>query len=137
MRRMTNRYVVDAHALIWYLEGNSRLGAAARSALADPQNELFLPIIALAEACWIVEHGRARIPSVTHLLADIDADPRITLMPLDRVTLEVSLTLTGIGEMHDRQIIAAALSLAGTGQGVALLTRDESIRDSGLVPVTW
>jgi PIN domain nuclease of toxin-antitoxin system len=137
MRRVTNRYVVDAHALIWYLEGNSRLGAGAQSALADPQNELFLPIIAVAEACWIVEHGRCRIPSVAQLLSDVDADPRITLVPLDRETLETSLVLTTIGEMHDRQIVATVLNLAATGQEIVLLTRDESIRNSGLVSVTW
>jgi PIN domain nuclease of toxin-antitoxin system len=137
MRRVTNKYVVDAHALIWYLEGNSRLGAGARSALADPQNELFLPIIALAEACWIVEHGRSRVPSVAQLLSDVDADPRIALLPLDRATLDASLVLTAVGEMHDRQIVAAVLNLAATGQEVALLTRDETIRNSGLVSVIW
>jgi PIN domain nuclease of toxin-antitoxin system len=134
---VTNRYVVDAHALIWYLEGNSRLGTGARSALADPQNELFLPIIALAEACWIVEHGRSRIPSVAQLLADVDADPRITLVALDRATLDASLALTAIGEMHDRQIVATALNLAAAGQETVLLTRDESIRNSGLVSIIW
>jgi PIN domain nuclease of toxin-antitoxin system len=134
---MSDRYVVDAHPLIWYLEANSRLGANARAVLADPQSELFLPIIALAEACWIVEHGRCRIPSISNLLAHVDADPRIVLVPLDRPTLDRSLTLTTIGEMHDRQIVATALQLTGGGGQVALLTRDENIRLSGLIPTVW
>lgn len=74
---MTVRYVLDAHPLIWHPEANSRLGANARAVFADPQNELFLPIIALAEACWIVEHGRCRIPTVERLLTHVDADARI------------------------------------------------------------
>lgn len=134
---MSDRYVVDAHPLIWHLEANSRLGLNARAVLSDPDAELFLPVIALAEACWIVEHGRCRIPSVTHLLGHVDADPRIVLLPLDRATLDRSLTLTVIGEMHDRQIVAAALQLASGGQPVVLLTRDENIRSSGLVPTVW
>lgn len=134
---MPNRFVVDTHALIWHLEANSRLGANARAALSDPQSELFLPLIALAEACWIVEHGRSRIPTVAHLLGHVDADPRILLVPLDRATLDRSLGLTAIGEMHDRQIIATALQLTGPGEVIFLITRDESIRRSSLVPVVW
>jgi len=134
---MSISYVVDAHPLIWHLEANSRLGVNAHAVLADPQSKLFLPIIALAEACWIVEHGRCRIPSVAHLLGHVDADSRIVLLPLDRSTLDRSLTLTTIGEMHDRQIVATAVQLASGGAQVALLTRDDNIRRSGLVTTIW
>jgi PIN domain nuclease of toxin-antitoxin system len=134
---MSHRHVVDAHPLIWHLEANSRLGANARAVLSDPHNELFLPIIALAEACWIVEHGRCRIPSIAHLLGHVDADSRIALIPLDRAILDLSLTLTMIGERHDRQIVATALKLSDGGEQVSLLTRDENIRLSGLVTTVW
>jgi PIN domain nuclease of toxin-antitoxin system len=134
---MATDYVVDAHALIWFLEGNSRLGTNARAAMQDPASVLHLPVIALAEACWAVERGRCRIPSVTHLLADVDADPRIILVPLDRTILERSLTLLTLSEMHDRQITATALHLAAGGPAVALLTRDSDITSSGLVPIVW
>jgi PIN domain nuclease of toxin-antitoxin system len=137
MSQPLSRYVLDAHALIWYLEGNSRLGAGARSVLANPQSELFLPIIALAEACWIVEHGRSRIPSVDDLLTHVDADPRMVLVPLDRAILDISITLTAINEMHDRLIIATTLQLAEVEAEIALLTRDVNIRASNLVPIVW
>jgi PIN domain nuclease of toxin-antitoxin system len=106
---MADEYIVDAHSLIWFLEGSQRLGMNARTAMRDPGSTLVLPVIALAEACWMVERGRSIIPSVAALLADVDADPRITLVPLDRDILDISLTLTAIGEMHDRQIVATAL----------------------------
>jgi PIN domain nuclease of toxin-antitoxin system len=106
---MASEYVVDAHALVWYLAGSPKLGANARAVMQDPASILVLPAIALAEACWTVERGRSVIPSVSSLLADIDADPRITVVPLDRATLDRSFTLTSIGEMHDRQIVATAL----------------------------
>jgi PIN domain nuclease of toxin-antitoxin system len=134
---VSGSYVVDAHPLIWHLEANSRLGPNARAVLLDPDAKLFLPSIALAEACWIVEHGRCRIPSIAHLLGHVDADTRITLLPLDRPTLDLSLTLTSIGEMHDRQIVATALQLAAGGNQIALLTRDENICGSGLVSTVW
>lgn len=137
MTSMANRYVIDAHALIWYVEDNPALGVNAGHVLDNPLSELFLPVIALAEACWAVERGRCRIPTVADLLSDVDADSRITLVSLDRPILALSLTLTAIGEMHDRQIAATALHLASTGDPVILLTRDANISASGLVPVLW
>jgi hypothetical protein len=35
---MAIKYVLDAHPLIWYLEGNPRLSATAKSLIDDPSN---------------------------------------------------------------------------------------------------
>jgi PIN domain nuclease of toxin-antitoxin system len=134
---MANEFVVDAHALIWFLGACPRLGVQARAAMQDPASVLYLPVIALAEACWAVERGRTSIPSVASLLGDVDADPRIVLVPLDRAILDISLTLTAINEMHDRQIAATALYLALPPAVVPLLTCDGNITASGLVQVLW
>jgi PIN domain nuclease of toxin-antitoxin system len=134
---MSDEYVLDAHALLWFLLGSPRLGAAARAAMLDSASVLYLPIIGLAEACWAVERGKCAIPSVAALLADMDADSRILLVPLDRAILELSLTLNSIREMHARQIVATALQLFGSGSSLALLTCDQNITASGLVPVVW
>jgi len=48
-----------------------------------------------------------------------------------------TLSLTSIREMHDRQIVATALILADAGTLTALVTRDQNITLSGLVPVVW
>lgn len=130
-------FVVDTHALVWYLEGNLRLGTDARKALSDPSSVLYIPVIVLAEICWIVEHGKSAIPTVSSLMNDIDADSRIILVPLDRATLDKSLALTNISEMHDRQIVASALILADTEPGVALISKDEVIASSRTIPLVW
>ena len=134
---MTGNYAVDTHGLIWYLEDHPRLGVDAGRVMDNPAATLFLPAIALMEACWIVEHGRCRIPTVGDLLRDVDADPRFIFVPLDRETIDASLALTAIREVHDRLIVATAQRLILLGEADALLTRDNSIRQSGLVPVIW
>ncbi len=134
---MATKHILDAHALIWYLEGNPRLGMNAKLVLDDPQSELVLPIFALAEACWVVEHGKSSIATMNDLLFAVDADPRVTLVMLDRPTLNKSLTLNVIPEMHDRQITATALCLAEQGETVAIVTKDPDIRSSGLVSLVW
>ena len=55
---MSSRYVVDAHALIWYLESNTRLGSRAKAVLDDAASDLVLPVIALAEAAFVVSKGK-------------------------------------------------------------------------------
>jgi PIN domain nuclease of toxin-antitoxin system len=134
---MTTKYVVDTHALVWFVEGNPRLGARAKVVLEDQTSELIVPIIVLAEACWLIEHGRTSIPTIASFLVGADADPRVIVVPLDRVVLDKTLSLTAITEMHDRQIVATALLLTEQKQSVAVLTKDTTIRDSGLVPVIW
>ncbi len=134
---MANEFALDAHALVWFVGGNSRLGAKARATIQDPASILYLPIIALAEACWAVAAGKTAIPSVAAFLAVVDADPRIVLVPLDRAILDRSLTLPAINEMHDRLIAATALHLAGASSSMPLLTCDPDITASGLVTVVW
>jgi PIN domain nuclease of toxin-antitoxin system len=52
---VSNRYIVDTHALIWYLETNPRLGQQAKQVLAVVESKLVLPVIALAESALIID----------------------------------------------------------------------------------
>jgi PIN domain nuclease of toxin-antitoxin system len=79
---MANNHVLDTHALIWYLEGNKKLGAAPLAVMDDPMSELVLPAIALAEAMYIVAKGRTAIPTAPDLLNDVMSDDRIEILPL-------------------------------------------------------
>ena len=134
---MTTKYVVDTHALVWFLEENSRLGSNAKTVLEDPSSTLMIPIIVLAEVCWMIEHGKTSISTIHAFLDAIDSDPRVSVIPLDRAVLNKTSSLTSVTEMHDRQIVATALLLVDQGEAVSLLTRDGNIRDSGLVTVIW
>lgn len=134
---MPDRYSLDTHALVWHLEGNPRLSPTVQVAIDDPGSVLFLPIIALVEASWIVERGRTRIASVADLLYHVDTEPRLTVVPLDRDTFNLALGLTALGDMHDRLIVAATLGLTATGGSTTLITRDQMIQNSGLVSTLW
>lgn len=134
---MANKHVLDTHALIWYLEGNPKLGAAARAVMDDPVSELVLPAIALAEAIYIVDKGRTAIPTVPDLLNDVMGDTRIEILPLTWPILQQSLRANNVPEMHDRLIVATALSLEDLGHTVTILTKDTEINASALVQVVW
>ncbi|MEI2691219.1 MAG: PIN domain-containing protein [Anaerolineae bacterium] len=134
---MALKYVLDTHPLVWYLEGNPRLSQKAKAVIDDQGSDLVLPIIALAEATFIVERGRTGIPSVSDLLVSVQSDPRIEVYPLSLAILQRSLDATMIPEMHDRLILATAMQLHSLGHTVSLLTKDAFIARSGLAPIIW
>ena len=136
---MADKYILDTHALVWYLEGNSRLGSKAKTTMTAADSEMVLPLIALAEAAFLIEKGRIGIPSISNLLADVRNDERIEIQPLTMAIFERSLTSEGlrIPELHDRFIVSTGLYLQDLGHTVSILTRDEIITDSGILPVIW
>jgi PIN domain nuclease of toxin-antitoxin system len=134
---MATEYVVDTHAIVWFLEGNPRLGEKARAILENADSKLIIPLIVLAEACWIIERGRTSIPNAVDFLAAVDDDPRVNVIPLDRSILDRTLSMDEIEEMHDRQIVATALLLMDEGRDIAVITKDANIRHSGLVSTAW
>jgi PIN domain nuclease of toxin-antitoxin system len=134
---MVPRFVLDTHALVWYLEGNPRLGHRAKRIIDEATSELVLPLIALSEAAFIVERGRTSISDVASLVVSVEADPRLEIYPLTIDVLRHSLTLTAIPEMHDRLIVATVLHLQQQGDSISLLTKDVSIAATNTVPVVW
>jgi len=134
---MATKFIVDTHALVWHLEGKPTLGRKAKAVIDSSHSELVLPVIALAEAVFIVGKGRTSIPSVSDLLNDVLNDPRIEIYPLTVEILQESLMLTAIPEMHDRLIVATGIYLQSLGETVKVITKDNAIILASLLPVVW
>lgn len=135
---MPNLYVVDTHTLLWFLDNYKKLGASAANILADPNVLLILPAIALSEALFVIEKGRTPFTiTETDLLQAVENDPRFVVTPLDEAVIQQTLQCKVVPEMHDRQIVATALLAQTNGNLVAILTRDESIQNCGLVQTIW
>ena len=131
------KYLVDTHALIWFLEGNPKLGNNAKNILENANSELIIPVIVLAEAVWIVDKNKTSIPSVQDLLNAIDGDPRIIIYPLVQDIISQSITIPEITEIHDRLIVATGLCLKNLGEKIALLSCDINITESKLLAIIW
>lgn len=128
------RYVVDTHALAWYLTKDSRLGAEARRILVDASAQLIIPTIVLAETKYISERGRIAI-SFDEILRTIASDARVTIFPLH---VFVVAGMPNDLDIHDGLIVATAFSAQQLfAEEIAILTRDEMIATSGLLPVIW
>lgn len=136
---MAHKYILDTHALVWFVEGNKRLSESAKMIIAGTDSEMVLPLIALAEAAVIIERGRTTISDVSKFLARVYADTRIEIFPLTVDVLERSLTPEGlrIPELHDRFVVSTGLHLQDLGETVEIVTKDQAITDAGVLSVIW
>lgn len=50
---MAIRFVLDTHALVWYVEGSTRLSSAAKAIMDDPASEMILPAMRKSKASYL------------------------------------------------------------------------------------
>lgn len=124
-------FVVDTHALVWFLARDSRLSEKARTVLQDPTARLIIPAIVLSEIKYLSSKGRFA-QTLDDVLRVIATDSRCLVSPIDLgVVRQAPATL----DIHDSLIVGTALAQPVAVDGI--LTCDEAITASGLVPVVW
>jgi len=126
-------YVLDTHALLWYLQGK-RLGKGAIRVLREidrGRSRGWIPVIVALELALAHERRRSTI-GVAELEATILRNPELRLLPLDLRQAKQFALLVGVRDPFDRVVIAAAVTI-----GCALITADEAIAASGLVHTIW
>ncbi len=127
-------YVLDTHAIAWFVENDARLSANARLILEDPASELVIPTMALVEVQFLHAKGRikADLASVYQQIASAN---NCTIYPLNEEV--VSKIPTGL-DIHDAIITATALVYRDVfQQPVTLITKDSNITQSGLIQTLW
>jgi PIN domain nuclease of toxin-antitoxin system len=127
-------YVVDTHAILWFLEDSPKLTQAVADVLEDPESRLVVPTIALAEL-WHMHVREKTTVSLGDAMALIDSLNNCEVHPFDEAILNI---LPAGLEIHDAIIVATAMALTGAiAEPVRVLTHDKRITESGLVDVLW
>ena len=127
-------YVTDTHPFVWLLEGNTRLYQPAQQAFDDTQAQIVIPTIVLTEIKFLYSRGRILV-DLPAALAHIAASANCRIQPLDEVVLDKLPTTLNI---HDAIIVGTALVYRDVlGENVALITKDQEITASGLIPILW
>lgn len=127
------KYVVDTHALIWYLVGSPRLGTRARAALdavVSGEASVIIPAIVVAELVMFAEKYRTIEPD--KIVSMLQLESGFQFVPLMPETAANIQNLTFLPDMHDRLIVSEALY-----QECALISADEKITNSKLVEILW
>lgn len=130
--------VTDTHGFLWHLYAASKLGTKAKEAFAAADAgklRIFIPALVVAEALMVSEKRRIDGLDTEGLLPQLRAarfSDNYVLSDLRASTVLASHQLTAIPDIFDRLIVAEALE-----RGLALLSRDSVIRESGLVQTIW
>lgn len=127
-------FVVDTHALAWFLTEDQRLSATALqilSAAEAGETQVLISTLVLAELTYIAQ--RQRVPvTIETALARIEAGDGFAVVPFDLSCFQAMLGLPKPWDIHDR-IIAATAKL----YDAQLISRDEMLSASGTVTVVW
>jgi PIN domain nuclease of toxin-antitoxin system len=127
------KLLLDAHTFLWLVEGSPNLGNAARSALADPANDLFLSVATIWELA-IKTASRKLVLSnpLDTFVGKWTTAYQLTLLPIDA---SHALATTGLPDHHrdpfDRMLIVQALV-----EGMTVVTMDPKIARYS-APVLW
>jgi PIN domain nuclease of toxin-antitoxin system len=121
--------LLDTHALLWWLAGDETLSEAARRAIADPTNAVFVS----AASAWEIATKRrlGRLPDVAAIVADLDGLIRgqgFAGLPISIRHGQVAGALPGPHrDPFDRMLIAQAML-----EGLVLVSNEQPFDAHGI-----
>ena len=127
------RLLLDTHALLWWLDGDTSLSPAAREAIASESNEIFLS----AASAWEIttNYRLGKLPGAAAVAEDIVecvASQGFFELPLTLVHGQTASALPGPHrDPFDRMLIAQALAER------LVLVSNEVVFDSYRVRRLW
>jgi len=131
---LTDRYVVDTHALVWFLAGDRRLSLEARRVLRSAQTDeviVLVSTIVLAEVLYIAEKKRVPV-DFSELLSRMRGGGGYQIVDFDLAVLLEMRNLPQALELHDRALAATALVY-----DAALITKDRELQKLDRPQVVW
>lgn len=127
-------FVLDTHACVFALVAPKKLGSRARATLRrveQGRDQAWIPAVVIAEIVLLRELRRIDI-GLADVRDAVEENRSLRFLPLDLPQLDEFAASGAIRDAFDRLIIAAARSM-----GAKLITRDQRIRESGLVQTVW
>jgi PIN domain nuclease of toxin-antitoxin system len=129
---LTPRFLLDTHVVVrWVIEPRklSRDQWRTLEAAAARREIMALSAVSLLEIAALEERGRIRV-DVREIFRVLQSEVTFQILPITFEIAEESAALTALRDPADRAIVATALV-----HGLRLLTSDQRIVDSKLVPV--
>lgn len=128
--------LLDTHVVLWLKSDSARLSRKAKAAIEDARKEadgLAISGITLLELATLAKKGRIQLSiSLESMLQEIEA--QFIVLPISARACARTLQLPASypEDPADRIIGASALV-----EGLALITADQEIRRSKVVPTIW
>ena len=128
------KLLLDTHTLIWALSNTSQLSQAALHAIQDPRNEVFASSVSAWELS--IKYHLGKLPEATQILPVYHASlAKARILEL-LISSEHGIHAGGLTWAHrdpfDRLLVTQAQL-----ETMTLVTMDDAITQSALIPVLW
>src|SRR6516225_1627009 len=127
------KLLLDTHTFLWLVEGSPHLSAAARAALADPANELYLSVASVWELA--IKTGNKKLTLSDPLDSFVGKWALTYQLALLPINTPHALAVAGLPDHHrdpfDRMLIVQALV-----EGMTLVSADAKFAPYP-VPILW
>ena len=127
--------LLDTHVLVWLTSEPAKLSKHANSAIrrASRGGGIAISAITLWELGWLASHGRLQPTGTVEAYLE-EVSSRVAVLPITtKIAALANLFSTDYSsDPCDRIIAATALA-----QGIALVTKDEKVRDCKQIQTVW
>ncbi|TAG22315.1 MAG: type II toxin-antitoxin system VapC family toxin [Cytophagia bacterium] len=130
------RYLLDTHALLWFLEGSNQLSSRAKILIEDTENEIFVSIASFFEIAVKVRVNKIQLSKALQDIYEDTLTAQIRILPISQVHIFVYQDIPLL-ETHrdpfDRLLIATALQ-----EKLPIITIDNQFKNyPNLISVVW
>ncbi|MCK5799585.1 MAG: type II toxin-antitoxin system VapC family toxin [Deltaproteobacteria bacterium] len=126
-------WLLDTHALLWWLFDDPKLSSIARDVIADPANKIFVSSASAWEIC--TKHRIGKLPAASTLVLDIAGWVQRAGFSELPVTIAHAARAGSWPHAHrdpfDRMLAAQSMV-----DGLTLISRDAALRSFG-VSLLW
>lgn len=127
--------LLDTHVLIWLAREPGKLSRNAREAIrTSPESGgLAVSAITLWEVAWLASHGRLHIHGALDAFVE-KISSRTAVLP---ITTRVATLANQFGPNYPTDPADCLIGATALSEGLTLVTKDRSIRQSGAVRTIW
>ncbi len=119
------QYLLDTHAFLWFINGDSQLSHNARSLIENPKNERYVSIASLWEMAIKLKLGKLELDmSFKDLYREIDKNG-FNLLPITAAHTEKTVTL----DLHHRDPFDRMLICQAIVDKLIIVTADSQFRN--------
>lgn len=114
-------YLLDTHALIWFLNGEEHLSEKSKKVIENPENSLFISIATIWELAIKISLGKFKFEQGFKKFLELIEENGFEVIP---ISLEHALRLSTLEFLHrdpfDRLIVVQAMT-----DNLTVITKDE------------
>ena len=130
------KILLDTHALLWFIEGDSQLSQNAKKLIEDPKNEVYVSHISFFEISIKLKIGKLQLLKSLRDIYDDALNAGIELLDLEFEHIENYQSVPLIADHRDpfdRILIATALH-----EDLSIITIDEKFENyKHIINVIW